>query len=141
VTEEMNKPDDQQNFYRRSKTATLVDYLDTKEDAEGDIYDASQRIPFVYVPSRDTLYIGSKDSHHIHVLKAAFPEEDSEYFSIEDDQGNLGVILKDRILYWGEPIDDVIRAMKEKYPELPQYIYDDDEEDDLRKYAGMYIGR
>lgn len=115
-----------------SKVATAIVEIDTQaEQKDDDVYGdmPSHRVPFIYVDTRDTIYIGSKDSHHVHVIYSIFdsniPEEEQEMYNIEDDPGNMGVILdRGEILYWGEPKDQVIRAMQERFPDYPQKVYD-----------------
>jgi hypothetical protein len=116
------------------KTATKIENIDTTEEfKDDDVYGdrPSNRIPFIYVSTRDTIYIGSLNSHHVHVIYSVFdsnnPEDEQEMYEIEDDPGNLGVILPQQkeIRYWGEPQDNVIAAMQQQFPDYPQKIYDD----------------
>lgn len=72
------------------------------------------------------------DSHHLHLIEAVYSEDEEEMYEIEDEPGNLGVILPNKILYWGEPQDQVVRAMQEKYPNYEQNIHWDEFKEDLR---------
>jgi hypothetical protein len=108
-------------------------------NTEDSPYNRTKRIPFVYSPQEDKLYIGPYGAHHHELIFAAFqldhttPEDwATEDFSrreqmamvIEDDPGNLGIIAPEDhlIIYWGEPDNKTRRAITSVYPGFTEEV-------------------
>jgi len=126
-----------------AKTATNVVMVgDVEQD---DVYDRTTREPFIYAPEYDTLYFGPYGAHHHELILSAFKlnhntdeEMQTEEFSkreqvamtIEDDPGNLGIVLPDlkKIMYWGEPKPQVVQKIAELFPRFQQDVYDWDDD-------------
>lgn len=131
-----------QAYQERFKTATKV--VQIPEVGEDHVYEPTSRQPFIYSPTTDTVYIGPYGAHHHQLIFGAFsldnatPEDwgTEEYsakemiaMTIEDDPGNLGVIIpeKDLIIYWGEPQHELEEQMKLLYPKYTQGVLDWDD--------------
>lgn len=121
------------------RTATTVEQIPEVDPDE--IYEATKRKPFVYSPIEDKIYIGPFGAHHHQVIWKAYNVDDPNLslekeqiaMSIEDNPGNLGIILDDKheILYWAEPDNRVVDEMINLYPNYSQRVYDWDDDDFL----------
>jgi len=118
--------------YHLGRLATEV--VDIPEVEEEDYQERTRRKPFVYSPREDKLYIGPYGSHHVELIWKAFGMNDDPStpgfdareeiaMNIEDDPGNLGVILVDQVTNapylvhcFGDPSDKCLEALRSTFP-------------------------
>jgi hypothetical protein len=139
VLEAVKASYDQKENLSESHVKQTTEVIEIGQVKEEDYYERTTRIPFVYSPTEDKLFIGPYGAHHPELIWAAYgldaPKSEwssDDYarkeeiaMSLEDDQGNLGIIIEDKklIVYWAEPSDNCRRALLTRYPGFKEEVH------------------